>query len=125
MNVEFEYRPFVDSVEELMDELVRDLKLNTLRKDELVQIFRMKLIEMNNGTVVINTKDKDKLDEIEMIFDHDANHLKFKLNGKDYKEIQIGHRNYEGDGGDSYRMGITFNGYPAEIELFDYQLLKV
>ena len=121
-DVEFEYHPFSDSVEALMDDIIRDWDLNELRKDEMVEIFRMKLMKANNEKCVIST-DINKLDVIEMIFDHDANNLKFRLNGSDYETMQIHYRNFE-RGGDSYRMGITFNGHPNEIELVDYRLLK-
>ena len=126
MIVGFDFCPFSESVEQVMEELIRDLEINKLRKDEMVEIFRMKLMELNNGKSV-TSNDMDKLDVIEMIFDHDANNLKFKLNGKDYEEIQVGYTSLEGDGDDyrgSYRMGVTFDGHPNEIELFDYRQLK-
>ena len=121
MKVEFEYHPLVDNVEGLMDELIEDVQLNALRKDELVKIFKMKLDEMNGISRIASDNDEDKLDEIEMIFDYPSK-LCFKLNGEKYKNIEIGARDRVCH--DSYRMGITFNGHPNGIELFDYQQLN-
>lgn len=122
MNVAFDYQPLVEDVEGLMDELIRDLYLNPLRKDEIVQIFKMKADEEINGhRRIIPNEDKDKLDEIEMTFDY-PNHLSFKLNGKEYKNIEI--NSDMSDSGVSYRMGIAFNGQPHAIELFDYEQLR-
>lgn len=122
MTVAFEFHPNVESVSDTIDEMIRDLELNKLRRDEMVKIFQMKLMELNNPTTTYsvnnNYDDKDKMDIIEMIFDYDEGKLMYKLNGKYYGEnINSGLK-------DKYRLCVTFNGHQNDIELINYKQLK-
>eukprot|EP01083_Nonionella_stella_P110471 323237_1 len=115
LSIEFQFRPYTENVDDVIDEMVNELaQVNRSRKQEIVDALNAELQALSNPW---DTSCHDSMDDVEMMFDYDNSLLEFTVNGKLCKTQELKSNNK------SYRMGITFNDHPTQIELVEYRQL--